>query len=246
MSYYEDVYRKRLNRYGNDYQSRMQAKREKNFESFLLQSVFRVDFEYEGVAHPGILKRYKQDETETLQYLLTRKSLKIEPGTFLDITKNDGQISQWLVFWFEDIASSGYNRYVLLKMTQTIKWKGSDGGEHTTLAYFIGKGKSAIKDTIISGNMGSSSSAFLENNNLNCFITAINGNIHEEDYFETSAMDKKGAEVQQAFRVTGYDFLSSKGIEYVSVDPTYHHDKSPLPDISGSDEDSFWFNGGLK
>ena len=45
MNYFEDVYLKRLNRYGYDYQSRVQAQREKVFEDLLLKSVYRVDFE---------------------------------------------------------------------------------------------------------------------------------------------------------------------------------------------------------
>ena len=46
MSYYEDVYLKRLNRYGYDYQSRIQGQRERVFEDKLLRSVYRVNFEY--------------------------------------------------------------------------------------------------------------------------------------------------------------------------------------------------------
>ena len=45
MSYFTDVYLKRVNRYGNDYQSRVQGKREENFEYYLLKSVYRVDIE---------------------------------------------------------------------------------------------------------------------------------------------------------------------------------------------------------
>ena len=62
MSYYEDVYLKRLNRYGYDYQSRIQGQRERVFEDKLLRSVYRVNFEYDGEIHPATLERYKQDE----------------------------------------------------------------------------------------------------------------------------------------------------------------------------------------
>ena len=58
MSYFEEVYLKRLNRYGYDYQSR-----ERVFEDLLLKSLYRVDFAYECKMHPGLLERYKQDET---------------------------------------------------------------------------------------------------------------------------------------------------------------------------------------
>jgi hypothetical protein len=66
MNYFEDVYLKRLNRYGYDYQSRIQGQREREFEDKLLKSVYRVDFEFDGKMHPGTLERYKQNETEIM------------------------------------------------------------------------------------------------------------------------------------------------------------------------------------
>ena len=44
--YYTDIYSKRLNRYGSDYQSRIEGIRAKEFEDFLLKSPNRVDFEF--------------------------------------------------------------------------------------------------------------------------------------------------------------------------------------------------------
>ena len=44
MRYYQDVYLKRLNRYGLDYQSRIQGQREREFENYLLKTVYLVHF----------------------------------------------------------------------------------------------------------------------------------------------------------------------------------------------------------
>ena len=44
--YYEEVYLKRLNRYGIDFQSRMQRQREENFKLQLKRSVYYVTFDY--------------------------------------------------------------------------------------------------------------------------------------------------------------------------------------------------------
>ena len=64
-NYYTDIYHKRLNRYGTDFQTRLEGKRAKEFEDFLLKTPNRVDFEYEGVMIAGALEQYKQDHTET-------------------------------------------------------------------------------------------------------------------------------------------------------------------------------------
>jgi hypothetical protein len=55
----------------------------------LLKSVYRVDFEFEDETHPATLERYKQNETELMQYLLTRVSLNIPSGTILMIPDKD-------------------------------------------------------------------------------------------------------------------------------------------------------------
>ena len=122
MNYFEDVYLKRLNRYGYDYQSRIQAQREKVFEDLLLKSIYRVDFVYADEMHPGLLERYKQDETETLQYLLTRVGLDMPSGTVLMIPDKNNKEQPWMVYWLESIKASGYNRYIVLKMTHSITW----------------------------------------------------------------------------------------------------------------------------
>ena len=54
---YFDIYLKRLNRYGLDYQSRTQAKREKTFEAYLLKSVYKVDFNFEGNVYEGSFEK---------------------------------------------------------------------------------------------------------------------------------------------------------------------------------------------
>ena len=77
MSYF-DIYKKRVNRYGNDYQERVQRERERLFDLYLLKTIYRVDFQYEEETIAGSLEKYKQDETQTLQYLLTKDQKHLE------------------------------------------------------------------------------------------------------------------------------------------------------------------------
>lgn len=64
-SEYYEVYRKRLNRYGLDFQSRIQGERERDFENYLYQTIYRVEFEYDGAVYCGSLEHNKQDYSET-------------------------------------------------------------------------------------------------------------------------------------------------------------------------------------
>ena len=236
-NYYEDVYLRRLNRYGYDYQSRVQAQREREFEGKLLKSIYRVDFEYDGETHPATLERFKQDETELTQYLLTRVSLNLPSGTILMIPDKDLVLQPWLVYWLESIKASGYNRYIVLKMTHQIAWRDRDKNERISWCYLHGSGDSALKETLKAvGAM------YTEDDNSRFVIMPLNENIRKEEYIEVG----KGR-LKEAYRVTGYDIHSTPGVEYVTLNPMYIKDQTPAPEAKpgDKDEDYYWLNGGV-
>ena len=239
MSYYDDVYLKRLNRYGFDYQSRVQAMREREFECKLLKSVYRVDFEYENELHPATLERYKQDETQLMQYLLTRVSLNIPNGTILMIPDKDNIDQPWLVYWLESIKASGYNKYILLKMTHFISWKDREGIMRQSWCYMYGQEDNMLKDELRSRSR--MDTLYTENLKLSFFIMPTNEFIRKDDYLEIG----QGV-LREAYRVTGYDIQSTPGVEYVSIDPVYLRDHTPAPEQTAEDDpdDFFWLNGG--
>ena len=241
MNYFEDVYLKRLNRYGYDYQSRIQAQREEIFEGLLLKSIYRVDFVYEDEMHPGLLERYKQDETETMQYLLTRVGLNMPNGTLLMIPDKDMKEQPWLVYWLESIKSSGYNRYIVLKMTHFITWRDRSNIERSTWCYLYGQEDNMLKDEIRSRSR--SDTIYAENLKSSFFVCPTNEFIRKDDYMEIGIDALK-----EGYRVTGYDIISTPGVEYVTVDPVYLRDHS-VPPVQKEEDDPakfFWLNGGAE
>ena len=241
MDYYKDVYLKRLNRYGLDYQSRVQGQRERLFENLLLKSLYRVDFEYNGELIPAIFEKYKQDETETLHYLLTRVDMNIPGGTILMIPNKDKELKPWMVYYLEEINASGYNRYIMLKMSHYLTWKARDGKEYSTWAYFYGQEDNMLKDELQSRSR--MNVRYTENLKLSFFVTPINEHIRKDNYLVVN----KNNPLQEAYVVTGYDINSTKGVEYVTVDPVYIRDESKVPEQTESDDpdDFFWLNGGM-
>ena len=239
MSYYDEVYLKRLNRYGLDYQSRIQTQRERLFENLLLKSLYRVDFEYNNEEVPGVFERYKQDETETLHYLLTRTSMNIPNGTILQIPNKDGELKPWMVYYLEHINASGYNRYIMLKMSHFITWKARDGQEYSTWAYMYGQENNMLKDELRSRSR--MDVLYTENLKLSFFVMPLNEHIRKDDYLVVG----RDTSLQEAYVVTGYDIQSSEGVEYVSVDPVYLRDETPNPQPRPEDnpDDYFWLEG---
>lgn len=239
MGYYDEIYLKRLNRYGLDYQSRIQRERELLFEQLLLKSIYRVDFDFNGLSNPGIFEKYKQDNTETLHYLLTKTNLEIPNGTILMIPNNKKQLKPWMVYWLEEINASGYNKYVMLKMSHYITWTARDGEEHSTWVYMYGQEDNMLKDEIRSRSRADT--IYTENLKMSFFVTPINEFIKKDDYLVIG----KGTPFEEAYVVTGYDINSTEGVEFVTIDPVYIRDESPIPEIKPGDnpDDFFWIQG---
>lgn len=239
MGYYEDVYLKRLNRYGIDFQSRMQRQREENFKLQLKKSVYYIDFEYEGETHEAELPPYKQNETKDLHYLLTDVHLDMPNGTILMLPDKDGERVPWMIYWLEDYVASGYNRYIVLRMTHYLTWKNREGKKCNAWAYFYGQEDNMLKDELKSRSRNKA--LYTENLKLSFFITPRNVNIRKDDYLEVGE-----DELKEAYVVTGYDIQPTPGVEFVSVDPQYIRDltEPPIQSAEDSDNDFFWINKG--
>ena len=240
MSYF-DIYKLRVNRYGIDYQSRVQGEREKLFKEYLLKSLYRVDFEYEDNIYPGSFEKYKQDDTQTLHYLLTETSLNMPNGTILMIPDKDGVKKPWLIYYLENIKASGYNRYIMLKMTHYITWKARDNKIYSSWAYLYGQENNMLKDELQARSRADA--RYTENLKTSFFILPINEHIRKDDYLVIN----ENTPLEEAYVVTGYDINSTKGVEYITIDPVYIRDKNPDPikTETDSNEDFFWIEGGI-
>lgn len=239
--YYHNVYLKRLNRYGIDFQSRMQRQREENFKLQLKKSVYYVEFEYKDEIHAGELTPLRQNETKTMQYLLTDIHLDMPNGTILFIPDKDMELRPWMIYYLEDIKASGYNRYIVIKMTHYLIWKDRAGREQGTWAYFYGQEDNMLKDELKSRSRNKT--LYTENLKLSFFIMPRNEFLRKDDYMEVGE-----GPLKEAYVVTGYDIQSTPGVEFVSVDPQYIRDQTPPPEQQEEDDkdDFFWINKGVE
>ena len=237
--YFDDVYLKRLNRYGLDYQSRIQTQRERQFEQKLLKSVYRVEFEYGGDEIAATLERYKQDETETMAYLLTRVSDNIPNGTVLMIPNKDKELTPWMIYYLEQMQASGYNRYIVLRMTHYITWKDRSGNECESWAYMYGQENNMLKDDIKSRSR--MNTIYGENLKSQFFVMPFNSGIKKDVYLEVGEGDTR-----EGYVVTGYDLQSTPGVLYVTIDPVYLRDNSAPPrrKCESEADDFYWLENG--
>lgn len=243
MTYYKDVYLKRLNRYGFDYKTRVQTQREKEFDNYLLKSAYRIDFEYNGELVPATFEKRKQDETEVLYYLLTKLDVQLDNGTMLQIPDGHGGFRPWLVWYFEDMQTSGYNRYTMLKMTHIIKWVDPEKETHYDYGYFYGQEDNMLKAEIKSRSR--MNTVYMEDLKLSFVVMPRNANLKRNSLIQLGNADDP---FYEEYIITGQDLQSTPGVTYLSVDPTYKHDLTEAPKQSEDDDETafFWLNGGEK
>ena len=271
---YFDIYKKRVNRYGNDYKSRILTQRQEVFSRRLERSVYRTNFLYNDTIYPCTFERRNQDNTNITHYLFTSVDVKIPNGTILFFERENtdtlednsdvmyyntngdihiGELSSednlqlwgdpipaqaWMVYWLEETSAKGYNRYVMLKMTHKISWIGRDKQTYSTYVYMYGQEDNMLKNEILSRSR--MDSVYSENLKLSFLVCPTNKNLNRDDYFEVIIN-----EIIQPFRVTGYDILSTPGVEFVTIDPIYEFDKAPAPEKqeTDNDEDFYWLEG---
>jgi hypothetical protein len=217
----------------------MQAKREEEFQRYLAKSVYRVPFTYEGEEHIGSFERYRQNDTQTLQYLLTNIRLNLPSGTILEIPNKDGELKPWMVYWLENIKASGYNRYVMLKMSHFISWTARDGSTQTSWAYMYGQEDNMLKDELKSRSR--MDTLYTENLKSSFLVIPTTPFIRKDDYLIIGEKP-----LQEYYVVTGYDYQSTEGVEYVTIDPQYERDLTPAPEQQPTDDPAefYWLNGG--
>lgn len=228
MSYF-DIYKKRMNRYGDNATDRLEKGRQQNFEKFLYQSPHYTKFQYKEKEVECVFEPSSQDETKTVMHVLCRVGEKFNPG---DIVTICGKI---YMFWYwDERQDSGYNRWNVIKLSQHIEWLNEDGSTWSNEAYIFSQQTNMLKNELKSRSR--SATLYLENLKLDFMIMPSDKNLEIGSYLVIKIDDMSRAE-----RVTGIDFLSTPGVMYVSMDPTIERDLTPPPEKKPEDDDNDYF-----
>lgn len=244
MGYYDDIYLKRLNRYGYNFQERIQNRREENFDRQLFKSIYYVTFDFNGETCEGELTHFKEDETRILQYLLTKVSVEIPGGTILEFYGTETtEPERYMVYYDENYKAKGYNKYIMLKMTHYITWE-KNHRVYSSWAYMYGQENNMLKDELKSRSRNHT--IYDENMKSSFFIMPLTPDLIKDDYFEV-----KRNKILEPYRVTGLDRQSTDGVMFVTIDPIYEYDHSKKPEYDPESEDEkpedfFWLNQGVE
>lgn len=213
MDYFTDVYLKRVNKHGTDLQSRIHGKMECDFENKLAKSVNRVEmFDYTDDKRQigvGILESKKINETEVVDYLLTRIKDNYENGfVFYTLKPFSLEKQAWMILYKEQYETIGYNRYIAVLLENTIEWIGRDGLLYSSPVHYVGSKDGKIKSNFkisyeVAVNTPSKTLAMICPQNK-----AISRNMK----FNIS---------DETWNVSGYDKISVPGVMYVTLEEDY-------------------------
>lgn len=234
MSYF-DIYKKRINRYGDNATDRLEKGRQQNFEKFLYQSPHYTKFQYKEKEVECVFEPSSQDETKTVMHVLCRVGEKFNPGDIVTICGK-----RYMFWYWDERQDSGYNRWNVIKLSQCIEWLNEDGSTWSNEAYIFSQQTNMLKNELKSRSR--SATLYLENLKLDFMIMPSDKNLEIGSYLVIKIDDMSRAE-----RVTGIDFLSTPGVMYVSMDPTIERDLTKTPEKTDEDEDNdFFWLGNLK
>ena len=228
MSYF-DIYKKRMNRYGDNATDRLEKGRQQNFEKFLYQSPHYTKFQYKEKEVECVFEPSSQDETKTVMHVLCRVGEKFNPGDIVTICGK-----RYMFWYWDERQDSGYNRWNVIKLSQYIKWLNEDGSTWSNEAYIFSQQTNMLKNELKSRSR--SATLYLENLKLDFMIMPSDKNLEIGSYLVIKINDMSRAE-----RVTGIDFLSTPGVMYVSMDPTIERDLTPSPEKKPEDDDNDYF-----
>ena len=228
MSYF-DIYKKRMNRYGDNATDRLEKGRQQNFEKFLYQSPHYTKFQYKDKEVECVFEPSSQDETKTVMHVLCRVGEKFNPGDIVTICGK-----RYMFWYWDERQDSGYNRWNVIKLSQRIEWLNEDGSTWSNEAYIFSQQTNMLKNELKSRSR--SATLYLENLKLDFMIMPSDKNLEIGSYLVIKINDMSRAE-----RVTGIDFLSTPGVMYVSMDPTIERDLTSPPEKKPEDDDNDYF-----
>lgn len=243
MSYFDEVYLKRMNLDGETQQDRVKTRKEKEFNNLFLKKTEYLAYihsinDEEILPIACSLQPNRWNESHLIANMLVSTSTKdFKTGQILQIKqkiKDEEQDKIWLILFVENNMTKGYKLY---KMTCLDSWINLTDEYGTTLntipVRIVNASSNFVQDTFVHshGQYG-----YREPQSLRNFITADFDFINKGAYFEYK---KKGWEIQ------GFDNLSIDNVSYVTISERLKREEEPRSseDMIVDENNNFFLNG---
>ena len=143
MSYYEDVYKKRVGFRGDTKKEIIIAESEKEFLNNLAESPNTESVTIDGVSTTAIILTNKADQSKLSMELHSQNSVAVEPGAVVSWDNED-----WLVMSTDKFSISSYNKSIMFRSNVRVKYYDGSGVLQNIPGIFLGSLSSVLREAV--------------------------------------------------------------------------------------------------
>lgn len=240
MSYFDEVYLKRMNREGNNQQERVKTRKEKEFDRlFLKKTEYQVRlYGVNGEQRNDIcsLQPNKWNESNLIgNLLMSTHAAPLKTGDILNIKQKIKEVEYdkiWLVLFVEENITKGYQLFKCICLDEEINITNEYGDTLEVVPVkFINASASFIQDTFSMEGVG-----YREPHWNRGFVTADRDFLKKGTYFNYK---------DRGWEIYGKDNISINNVSYVSISQKLLREEEPVSsrDIIVSEDENFFLNG---
>lgn len=242
MSYYKDVYVKRLNKNGTNRQEVVQKHRRTEFDSIFMKRTLYKALIYKvndaAAAMEISLQPNKWNESSVISNILMSKNLP--PFKTGDVVSIKMQIDEevmdkdWIILFKDDDITRGYNGFKAVSLDTELNITDEYGTSiYSTPAKIINASQSIMQDNI---SKSLKELGYREPGTTRILIAPRADELKKGAYFE---YDNRGWEI------IGQDALSIPGVTYVFISERLLEEPEPLSseEILVGEDKNFFLNG---
>lgn len=213
MSYFDEVYLKRMNKDGTTIQERVKTRKENEFNNLFLRKtkyqayIYQYNDEQKEVCCSIQPNKWNQD-TIVSNLLVSTACDKFKTGDILHTyqkVKNEEYDKVWIIVYVSEDITHGYQLYEVIELNETISHCDEYGDTlHIIPVKFVSQTSVFVKDKFIS----SEGIMYREPNASRRLITQNYDFLKKELYFTYK---------NRAWEIVGIDNISIDGVAYVSI-----------------------------
>lgn len=241
MSYYEDVYLKRMNKDGRTRQERIKTRKENEFNKITLQqSIYQAEILSINLNSSSLvcsLQPNKWNESEIISnLLLPNDAAALNTGDILTIFQkidNQEYIKKWLILFCEENISKGYALYKVICLDQEINLTDEYGETQQVIPVkFINSLREITQDTTI---ISQKSLGYAEPHKLQVVVTKDFDFLKKHEHFKYK---------DREWKIIGKNNINIDGVCYFSIEETLVSPPEPISskDIMVGTNDNFFLN----
>lgn len=240
MSYFEDVYLKRMNKDGNTIQERVRTRKENEFDRLFLKKTKYQAVIYQRNDEPMELvcsvqpSKWNQDKILS-NVLVSTHYNKFETGDILRIYQKVKEVEYdrfWLILYVDKDITHGYQSYEVIELDEMVNHTTEYGDTlHTIPVKFVSETSVFVQDKFSSYG----SVSYREPLAHRKMITRDADFLEKGLYFDYK---------NRGWKIAGIDNISIDGVAYVSIEERLKKEPEPKTseDLLVGENDNFFLN----